>query len=175
MRETEAGPVDETHVWATFGYQNLTLLPLFSNLAVMGDQPGDVIPVLNQVGLDDGSYYKFTYNDWGQVWKVTHYAADSVDAQGNPNDSHALSSTWLNLPGAGTSPGGAAPLPATQQTDCPRFTEERTWIENGVMNADGEAMTSYSPWLPDMASCDTRLPDRTTVETGSTAPRGSVG
>ncbi len=162
--ETEAVPnptQDTPHTWASFGYGDpLTLRPLFSNLAVIGDQPGDQIPVLRQVGLSDGSYYKFSYNDWGQVWKVTHYAADSDPA----SDNHALSATWLNLPGAGVSPGQAAPLPATQQTDCPRFTEERTWIQKGVMNADGEVVTSYSPWSPDMASCDTYLPDRTTVE-----------
>jgi YD repeat-containing protein len=150
-RETEAGPVDETHVWATFGYTNLTLLPLFSNLAVMGDQPGDVIPVLSQVGLDDGSYYKFSYNDWGQVWKATHYAADSVDAQGNPNDSHALSYTRLNLPGSDL-------VGASAQTDCPRFTEERAWVEYGVMNQSAEGTTAYSAWAPNMAECDVTPP-----------------
>lgn len=73
-RETEAQPntaQDEQHTWATFGYGDpLTLQPSFSNLAVIGDQPGAAIPVLRQVGLDDGSYYKFEYNGWGQVWKA---------------------------------------------------------------------------------------------------------
>jgi YD repeat-containing protein len=162
-RETETQPnptQDETHTWATFGYGvPLNLQPSFSNLAVMGDQPGALIPVLRQLGLDDGSYYKFEYNGWGQVWKVTHYAADSINPQGQLDDSHALSSTWLNLPGAGISTGGAAAVAAAPQTDCPRFTEERVWIEHGVMNQNAEVATSYSAWSPAMASCDVTVPD----------------
>jgi YD repeat-containing protein len=166
-RETEASPngVDETHTWATFGYTNLTLQPSFSSLAVMGEQPGSVIPFVSQVGLDDGSYYKFEYNGWGQVWKVTYYAADSRDAQGQPNDTHALSSTWLDLSGAGMSAGGAGPVPATPQTDCPRFSQQRTWVENGVMNQSAEVTTSYSAWTPAMASCDITPPDPTPTDT----------
>src|SRR3712207_8881859 len=52
-----------------------------------------------------------------QVWKVTHFAADAVDAQGVPDNSHALNSTWLDLPGAGASLGGAAGVTATPQGD----------------------------------------------------------
>lgn len=159
-RETEDNPngVDETHTWATFGYANKTLAAnssLFSNLTVSGTQGGTTIPVLSQVGLDDGSYYKLNYNGWGQVWKATHFAADSVDSQGVPNDSHALSYTRLNLPGSDLQ--GATP-----QSDCPRFTEERTWVENGVMNQSAEVTMTYSAWTPNMASCDVTMPDGTT-------------
>jgi YD repeat-containing protein len=155
-RETEANPtgVDEEHKWATFGYTNLTLQPSFSNLAVMGDQPGMIVPVLSQVGLDDGSYYKFYYNQWGQVWKVAHFAADSVTANGQPNDSHALNYTRYDLPGSDLSA-------ATPQTDCPRFTQERTWVENGIMNQSAEVTSSYGPWASNMASCDVTKPDGT--------------
>lgn len=158
-RETEANPgptQDENHVWATFGYANATLLPQFSNLAVIGEQPGTVIPALSRVGLDDGSYYKFSYNQWGQVWKVTRYAADSVGAGGQPNDSHPLTSARIDLPGSDLTAGSA-------QADCPRFTEERVWIENGVMNQSAEVATSYSPWGPNMTSCDVTSPDGTKV------------
>jgi YD repeat-containing protein len=156
-RDTEANPnptQDETHSWATFGYTNVTLLPQFSNLAVMGEQAGTVIPALSQVGLPDGSYYKFSYNEWGQVWKVTHFAADSVTPAGQPNDSHPLSFTRLNLPGSDLQAASA-------QTDCPRFTQEKTWIENGVMNQSAEVTTSYGTWTANMASCDVTVPDGT--------------
>jgi YD repeat-containing protein len=161
-RDTETNPnptQDETHVWATFGYTNVTLQPSFSNLAVMGDQPGTIIPALSQVGLDDGSYYKFSYNQWGQVWKATHYAADSLNAQGQPNDSHALNYTRLDLPGSDLTA-------ASPQTDCPRFKDEKTWVENGLMNQSGEVTTSYELWSPDMASCEVTMPDRTTKQVG---------
>lgn len=162
-RDTEANPnptQDETHRWASFGYANVTLQPSFSNLAVMGDQPGAVIPALTQVGLDDGSYYVFAYNRWGQVWKVTHYAADAVDAQHNPTFTHALSHTRLDLPGSDLA--GATP-----QTNCPRFTQQRTWVEYGLMNQSGEVTTSYDPWSPSMGSCEVTLPDGTTKQISS--------
>ncbi len=155
-RETGQNPsgVDETHVWATFGYTNLTLQPAFSDLAVMGEQPGTVIPAVSQVGLSDGSYYKFSYNQWGQVWKATHYAADSVGANGQPNDSHPLSSTRIDLPGSDQ-------RAATPQADCPRFEKQSVWVEYGVMNQSAEVVTAYDTWAPDMASCEVTLPDNT--------------
>lgn len=140
----------------------MTLQPSFSNLAVIGDQPGTIIPALSQVGLEDGSYYKFDYNQWGQVWKVTHYAADAVNAQGQPTYTHALSYRRLDLPGSDLSA-------ATPQTDCPRFTQEKTWAEYGVMNQSGEVTTSYSPWTPDMASCEVTMPDTTTKQVSNYA------
>lgn len=87
-RETEANPsgVDETHEWATFGYTNLTLQPSFSGLAVAGGLSGAVIPVLSQINLDDGSYYKFSYNQWGQVWKVARERRPREAVLGRPAD-----------------------------------------------------------------------------------------
>ncbi|HEX8684836.1 MAG TPA: PA14 domain-containing protein, partial [Pyrinomonadaceae bacterium] len=156
-RDTETNPSpaqDEAHQWATFGYTNVTLQPSFSNLAVVGEQPGTVIPSLNQVGLDDGSYFRFYYNQWGQVWKVTHFAADSVSGAGVPNDSHPLTTTRLDLPGSDLAA-------ASPQTDCPRFTQERTWVENGVMNQSAEVTATYDQWSPNMASCEVTAPDGT--------------
>jgi YD repeat-containing protein len=100
-RETEASPtgVDEVHTWATFQYMNLTLQPSFSDATPIGAVSGTIIPVIERVTLSNGSYYKFSYNGWGQVWKFTHYAADSV-VEGVPQDTHALSYTRLNLPGS---------------------------------------------------------------------------
>jgi len=59
----------------------------------------------------------------------------------------------------------------TPQGDCPRFTQERVWVQNGVMNQDGEVTTSYDPWAPNMASCEVLAPDGKvkTVNTYSTA------
>jgi YD repeat-containing protein len=146
---------DETHKWATFGYADVTLQPSFPDLAVIGDQPGTVIPAVFQVGLADGSFYRFSYNQWGQVWKVTRYAADSVGAGGQPNETHPLSSTRIDLPGSDLSAPSA-------QSDCPRFKEERTWVEYGIRNQSGEVKSLYGTWAPDLASCEVTLPDGTT-------------
>ncbi|MDQ3803369.1 MAG: PA14 domain-containing protein, partial [Acidobacteriota bacterium] len=156
------GTGSDPHLYATFGYKTLTLQPAFSNLSVVGAAPGATIPVVERVGLDDGSHYKFEYTAWGQVWRITHYAADSA-AAGVPNDAHPLSVVEYNVPGWR---GTAAPA----QADCPRFTERRDWAENwngdegDRVVADAEqAVTSYSPWAAGLASCQVTLPDRTTV------------
>src|SRR5205085_8416752 len=47
---------------------------------------------------------------------------------------------------------------ASSQTDCPRVTQERTWVENGVMNQSAEVTTTYSAWSPNMAECDITPP-----------------
>jgi YD repeat-containing protein len=159
-RETELNPSptqDEVHEWATFGYENVTLQPQFSDLAVIGEQPGAVVPAVNQVGLADGSFYRFKYNEWGQVWKVTRYAADSRNAGDEPDESHPLTSTRLDLPGSVLSP-------ATAQTDCPRFKQELLWVEHGVMGQSAEVSTQYGEWAPGMASCEVTLPDGTTKQ-----------
>ncbi len=109
--------------------------------------------MIQRVGLGDGSYYKFDYNAWGQVWKITHFAANSV-VGGVPQDTHALSYLRYNLPGSDL-------LGASAQTDCPRFTEQRLWIENGVMNQSAEVTKSYNPWSPNLTSCDVTAADGT--------------
>ena len=115
-----------THVWATFSYGDLEVRPNFSAGDVapsISGLPGkDVLSVLTQVGLDDGSHYNFDYNSWGQVYEIHQYAADD----------HELNRITYNLPLDGYYP----------QTDCPRFTERRDWAES--WNNDSEAVTSYS-------------------------------
>lgn len=153
-RENESGAVvNETHTWASFSYADKTLQPSFNGLSIVGPQPGTVIPVVQRVGIGDGSYYKFEYTDWGQVWKVTHFAADSV-VNNVAQDTHALSATRYNVPGSDLAA-------ATAQTDCPRFTEQRVWVENGVMNQSEEVTTSFTPWAPWLTFCDVVLPDGT--------------
>ena len=158
-RETEAdpNPPDETHVWATFGFgEPLTLgtnQQLFGNLVIVGTQGGTQIPVLRQVGLADGTFYKFHYTHYGQVWKVEHHAADSTTLE-----PHVLSYTAYNLPG---SPIGAS----AAQEDAPRFTEARAWAEYAVndQQQSQEALTTYSTWAANLASCDITAPDGLTV------------
>ena len=111
----------------TFGYTNITLQTNFTGLTIVGTPSGTTLPVLTQVGLPDGTYYKFSYNTWGQVYKVTSYAADSNPLQ----DNHALNYVAYNLPLNAT----------TAQTDCPRFTQRKDWAEN--WNNGNEAVTNY--------------------------------
>ncbi|HEX7318020.1 MAG TPA: S8 family serine peptidase [Pyrinomonadaceae bacterium] len=113
----------QTHTWATFGYGNLAMNAGFSGLSYFG--PTGSIPVLTQIGLDDGTRYNFDYTPWGQVWKIRHHAQDG----------HLLSYIGYNLPGSQWEPYAL-------QTDCPRFTEQHDWAE--YWNNDAEAVTLYS-------------------------------
>jgi hypothetical protein len=82
--------------------------------------------MLTQIGLEDGSRYNFNYTSWGQIYKITHQAADSTSA--NP---HQLSYTSYNLPmDAGS-----------DQHDCPRFSQRQDWAEN--WNNNNPVITSF--------------------------------
>jgi YD repeat-containing protein len=144
------------YTWVTFGYTNLTLQTNFTGLTILGTQNGTTLPVLSQIGLPDGTYYKFSYNTWGQIYKLRYYAADS-----NPRyDSHPLNYIQYNLPLDST----------TAQTDCPRFTQRKDWAEN--WNNGTEVATNYSvptaaSWtMPDTSQhtgtfCQMQTPDGT--------------
>jgi YD repeat-containing protein len=123
-----------THTWATFGWSNLTLNTSFKGMAVVGPQNGSVIPVLTQVGLDDGSRYNFEYNSYAQVYLVRHYAFDN----------HQRSYSLYTLPAS--------------STDCPRVTESHEWVEN--WNNDQEAITAYT-LAADHSSGQVTMPDGT--------------
>lgn len=121
-----------THQWATFGWGNQTINTSFSGLSIVGPQNNTPIPVLTSVGLDNGTYYKFRYNSWGQVDKVTAYAADSL-VNGQMLDTHPLNYTsYIFGPGP---------------SDCPRVTESRVWAETwtGEHTIPSEVPTSYAP------------------------------
>jgi RHS repeat-associated protein len=130
-RKNDAGGT-YTYTWATFTYDALTMQPSFSGLTVQGPQSNTFnVPV--QVGLADGSAYKFEYTTYGQIWKISHLAADDG----------LLSYTSYNLPGS--------PLNgSTGQTECPRFTERRDWARSWNGDAEGnpatteEAVTKYT-------------------------------
>ena len=130
-----------SHIWASFEYVETTIQTNFTNLAVLGPANGSKIWTLSKVTLADSSHYDFSYTSWGQVWKVSSFAADN----------HLLNYRSYNLPVNATSP----------QTDCPRFTERRDWAENWNRNVSGveqEVITAYSApvaatWtMPDGAS-----------------------
>ncbi|HVF51360.1 MAG TPA: Ig-like domain-containing protein [Pyrinomonadaceae bacterium] len=126
---TQAWTVDgqpQTHVWATFGYENRTINTAFANLSVFGAVSGRQVPVLSQVGLDDGSRVTFSYGSRGQVEQITRAAQDA-------------SSQWVQL-------NYTAYTFAPGDTDCPRFTERREWAKdwNIVGGVETPAVTTLS-------------------------------
>jgi YD repeat-containing protein len=138
IKQVWNGDTAHPHELATFSYlqPDLTIQtnfideqshPLTINGAV---QNGTIIPVLEQVGLPDGSFYKFTYTTWGQVTCIAYYGRDG----------HERRQVSYNLPQNAS----------VTQMDCPRFTERRDWAENWNGDAEGgvaageEAVTSYN-------------------------------
>lgn len=130
-----------SHIWASFEYVETTIQTNFTNLTVLGPSNGSKIWTLSKVTLADSSHYDFSYTSWGQMWKVSSFAADN----------HLLNYRSYNLPLSAAAP----------QTDCPRFTERRDWAENWNRNVSGveqEAITAYAApvaatWaMPDGAS-----------------------
>ena len=104
-----------------------------SYVNIVGPQNDTAITVLTQVGLQDGSSYRFEYNSWGQVTTIKRFAADG----------HLLTSTTYNLPADNS----------TALADCPRFTERRDFIENWNDNLPaltkfaGGTDSSGQPWV----------------------------
>ncbi len=146
-RDAETGLVTETHTWASFGWTNLTIQTNFSGLTLQGVQNNQIIPVLTQVGLADGSHYNFEYTSWGQVKTIKHHA---------PVDQHLLSYVSYNM---NISAG---------QTDCPRFTVRRDWAAQWNGDTDGvpatseEAVTTFSEFNPvNNSGAEMTLPDGT--------------
>ena len=113
-----------TYTLASFTYGTQPYQVSFVTPDSGNNYNGTSASVLTQVNLPDGSYYTFNYNGYIQVYRITHYAADG----------HVLAYTNYNLPMDTSVP----------QPDCPRFTERRQWVENGVMNTSQEILTTYS-------------------------------
>jgi YD repeat-containing protein len=114
----------QTHVWATFGYGSMSVNSAFSGvsgLSVFGtvNRP---VPVLTQVGLDDGTLYKFTYNTRGQVERVTRAAENSSGA-------------WIDL-------SYVSYQMNDDGTDCPRYTQSSVWAKD--WNNEEAATTTYA-------------------------------
>jgi hypothetical protein len=105
-----------THTWAKFDYTTQAITTNFSGSpTVVGPGGGYTLKVLQKITFPTetngaGPNTVFTYNTWGQVTKVTNYAADN----------HELNHVRLNLPADATN----------SESDCPRFTETYTAAEN---------------------------------------------
>jgi YD repeat-containing protein len=110
----------QTHTWATFGWNSLTMQPSLSS--VVGTYIGEVIPVLTQVGLDDGSRYTFEYNANGQVNLIRRYTSDNVLRSYAGYDY------------------------ATSADGSPRLTGQRVWAENwtGINGVPNEVVTQFA-------------------------------
>ena len=115
-----------THASATFSYTNLVINTNYSGLTLVGVANGNTISVLSQValnqpGIADGPTFTFTYNSYGQVYKISELAGDN----------HLLNYVSYNLP-----------TDTTAQSDCPRFTQKSVYAEN--WNSGTPVTTSYS-------------------------------
>ena len=110
---------DVQYTWATFTYSPTAINPNFaSGINIVGPTNGTTLKVLQKITFPSGSATTFDYNAYGQVKQVSNYAADL----------HLLNYTRTNLE-----------TPAANQTDCPRFTETRNWVENFNQNTGGVA------------------------------------
>jgi YD repeat-containing protein len=112
-----------THTWATFSYTNATVSTSFSGLTVIGPANSTTVKVLEKITYPDSSFTKFEYNGYIQVKKISQVAADST--------SHILNYVTTDLASVSGS-----------QTDCPRFGETKTWVEN--FNGGSEVVVTNS-------------------------------
>jgi len=114
----------QTHNWAQFSYDLVTMQTYFPNLYVVGAANGTTIPVLKQVTFADNSKYTFDYTSYGQINRFNTYAPDG----------HLLAYTSYNMQTGGT------------LADCPRFSERRDWAQNRnfVGGVASEAVTAYT-------------------------------
>src|SRR5262249_18751227 len=98
------------HHWVTFGWGTAVIGNNFSCLSVSGPNNTN-IAAITQVGLPDGSYYTFEYNNgYGQVTKIRYYGGDN----------RPLRYTTPVYSGGGN--------------DCPRVSEQHEWADwwNGM-------------------------------------------
>jgi len=109
---------DTTHTWATFTYTDTdggtghapSINTNFGSLSVVGPPNGVSIKVLQKITFPDDSFTTFSYNNYAQVTKVQNYAPDN----------HELNRVRLSDMESVTG----------TQSDCPRFTETKTFAEN---------------------------------------------
>ncbi len=111
----------QTHTWATFGWATKIVEPSFSGVMVVGAPGSSGIPVLSQVGLDDGSRHTFEYNAAGQVNPIRSYGSDNIERTYTAYDYDAPTD------------------------DCPRLSEAHIWAQNwtGINGVPQEVATVY--------------------------------
>ena len=146
QRRLVAGSQTEYYnfTWASFGWEeNLTLRTHFGGYSIVGAQNETTIPVLNWVGLADGSRYRFRYTSWGQAWKIERQTRPDDSYLTAPKNQQNGESDWI------TRAYTAYDLPQTASTeaaDCPRFTKRSDWAENwnDHNKVPAEVTTTYS-------------------------------
>ena len=150
-----------THYWARFDYTHTTPIDFnFGSMAVFGLSDNSQITTLSKVTLADDSRFEFNYTSWGQVWKVTRFAADNS----------VLNYRSYDLPQTGT----------LAHSDCPRFTVRKDWAKywNGDTNgttAANEEVTTATFIVP--VSDSWTMPDNTAasgVRAQVTTPDGTL-
>jgi YD repeat-containing protein len=118
---------EQNHEWASFIYNPaLPIQTNFSGVTNVGPANSSTLKVLTSVKLNNNSSrFDFAYTSWGQVWKISNYAADG----------DLLNYRAYNLRGS--------PLLLTgTESDCPRFTERHDWAENWNGDIDGSPVTT---------------------------------
>jgi YD repeat-containing protein len=107
--------------WVTFGWTNVTMQPNFGG-EVVGTHTGEVIPVVAQVGLSDGSRHTFEYTGAGQVNLIRRYTSDNVQRSYLAYD-YAPASDYI-----------------------PRLTQTRVTADNwtGLNGVPAEVVTQFS-------------------------------
>lgn len=103
-----------THTYASFSYTTKTIATDFDGLNIWGTYNGIEERVLDKITYADGSFTKFHYNGYAQVYKIENHAPNSTT--GTP---HILNYVRTNLES-----------PTSGQTDCPRFTLTASKVEN---------------------------------------------
>jgi len=149
-----------THYWARFEYANVSIDYNFGGMTVYGPADNSTLKMLSRVKLADDSYFDFSYSSWGQVWKVSNFAADT----------HLLNYRFYNLPQTAD--------PLVPFADCPRFTERHDWAQywngdtDGTTASNEEALTAFAVPVSDSWT----MPDNT-AQSGTraqvTAPDGT--
>jgi len=118
-KDTNGAGGNVQHTWATFTYDDLEFQTDFEvasvPLEVAGPLNGQERVVLKKITYANTSSTEFTYNTYGQIWKIENDA----------DDDHKLNHVRTNLQS-----------PSANQPDCPRFTETYSWVEN--FNVDPE-------------------------------------
>jgi fibronectin type III domain protein len=130
-------PAPVTHNWARFTYADSQIDTNFS-VPVNGPVDPSTIKMLTRLTLADNSHYDFSPTSWGQVWKISLFAADG----------HLLSYRAYNLPQSAD--------PQVLFEDCPRFTERFEWVQfwngdtNGNVATEEEALTTVAVPVSDV-------------------------
>ncbi len=114
-----------THKYATFTYADQTINTNFQGLNLVGINNGAAIKVLQKITFADQSYAQFDYNSYGQVYRVSNYAADG----------HKLNHTATNLD----------TIVSQAQSDAPRFSQIKNWAENFNLDAGNQPQEVVIP------------------------------